>query len=106
MIVKIIDELERGNVIRDICTNMRVLQNDIDDLIQEVYVILLEYNRDKIIELYKKKQLKFFIIGILQRQYHSNTSPFYKKYKKYYTLVDGNNVNKSEVNDDDVDDVE
>ena len=57
MIVKIIDELERGNVIRDICTNMRVLQNDIDDLIQEVYVILLEYNRDKIIELYKKKQL-------------------------------------------------
>jgi hypothetical protein len=106
MIVKIIDELERDNVIRDICTNMRVLQNDIDDLIQEVYVILLEYNRDKIIELYKKKQLKFFIIGILQRQYHSNTSPFYKKYKKYYTLVDGNNVNKSEVNDDDVDDVE
>ena len=106
MIVKIIDELERDNVIRDICTNMRVLQNDIDDLIQEVYVILLEYNRDKIIDLYKKKQLKFFIIGILQRQYHSNTSPFYKKYKKYYTLVDGNNVNKSEVNDDDVDDVE
>ena len=106
MIVKIIDELERENIIRDICTNMRVLQNDIDDLIQEVYVILLEYNRDKIIELYKKKQLKFFIIGILQRQYHSNTSPFYKKYKKYYTLVDGNNVNKSEVNDDDVDDVE
>lgn len=106
MIVKIIDELERDNVIRDICTNMRVLQNDIDDLVQEVYVILLEYNRDKIIELYKKKQLKFFIIGILQRQYHSNTSPFYKKYKKYYTLVDGNNVNKSEVNDDDVDDVE
>lgn len=106
MIVRIIDELERDNVIRDICTNMRVLQNDIDDLIQEVYVILLEYNRDKIIELYKKKQLKFFIIGILQRQYHSNTSPFYKKYKKYYTLVDGNNVNKSEVNDDDVDDVE
>lgn len=106
MIVKIIDELERDNVIRDICTNMRVLQNDIDDLIQEVYVILLEYNRDKIIELYKKKQLKFFIIGILQRQYHSNTSPFYKKYKKYYTLVDGNNINKSEVNDDDVDDVE
>ena len=105
MIVKIIDELERNNVIRDICTNMRVQLNDIDDLIQEVYVILLEYNRDKIVELYHKKQLKFFIIGILQRQYHSNTSPFYKKYKRYYTLVDGNNVNKSEVNDD-IDDVE
>ena len=103
MIVRIIDELERDNVIRDICTNMRVLQNDIDDLIQEVYVILLEYNRDKIIELYKKKQLKFFIIGILQRQYHSNTSPFYKKYKKYYTLVDGNYINNE---NNDMDDVE
>lgn len=105
MVRKILDEIERNNIVRDICVNIGVSSNDIDDLIQEVYLILLEYNKDKIIELYKKKQLKFFIIGILQRQYHSNTSPFYKKYKKYYTLVDGNHKNNSEINDD-IDDVE
>lgn len=103
MITKILDELERENIIRDMCLNMRVSPNDIDDLIQEVYVILLDYKAEKIIELYEKKQLKFFIVGILRRQYYSNTSPFYKKYKKYYTLVDGNYINNE---NNDMDDVE
>lgn len=106
MVTKILDELERENIVRDICVNMRVSQNDIDDLIQELYMILLEYDKEKIVEMYNKKQLKFFIIGILQRQYHSVTSPFYKKYKKYYTIVDGNYVNKQDVYEDDVDDIE
>lgn len=100
MVKQILNELENENVVRDICVNMRVSQNDIDDLIQEVYVILLEYKPEKIIDMYEKKQLKYFIVGVLQRQYHSNTSPFYKKYKKYYTLVDGNYINNDEVNDD------
>lgn len=69
---------------------MNVFDGDIDDLEQEVYAILLEYDSDKIIEMYNKKQLKFFIIGIITRQYFSKTSPFYKKYKKYYSLVDSN----------------
>lgn len=103
MITKILDELERENIIRDMCLNMRVSPNDIDDLIQEVYVILLDYKADRIIEMYEKKQLKYFIVGILKRQYHSNTSPFYKKYKKYYTLVDGNYINNE---NNDMDDVE
>lgn len=100
MVTKILNELENENVVRDICVNMRVSPNDIDDLIQEVYVILLEYKPEKIVDMYEKKQLKYFIVGVLQRQYHSNTSPFYKKYKKYYTLVDGNYINNDEVNDD------
>jgi hypothetical protein len=103
MVTKILDELERDNIIRDMCMNMRVSPNDIEDLIQEVYIILLEYSPNKIIELYEKKQLKFFIVGILRRQYYSNTSPFYKKYKKYYTLVDGNYINNE---NNDMDDVE
>ena len=61
MVTKILDELERENIVRDICNNMNVSPNDIDDLIQEVYIILLEYNPNKIIDLYEKKQLKFFI---------------------------------------------
>lgn len=100
MISKILNELEENNTIREICNNMKVSQNDIDDLVQEIYVILLEYKENKIIEMYEKKQLKFFIVGIIQRQYYSNTSPFYKKYKKYYSIVDGNFVNNEEVNDD------
>ena len=100
MVRTILDKIDRENVIRDICVNMRVNNNDIDDLIQEIYMVLLEYDKDKIIDMYNKKQLKYFIVGIVSRQYRSNTSPFYKKYKKYYTLVDANQINNSELNDD------
>lgn len=105
MLSKILIELEEENVLREMCTNMNVSPNDMDDFVQELYVILLEYNQDKIIELYNKKQLKYFIVGIIQRQYHSKTSPFYKKYKKYYSIVDGNQINKQEINDE-IDDIE
>lgn len=90
MLDRIIEELYREKVIRNIITNMNVFEGDIDDLEQEVYTILLEYDADKIIEMYNRKQLKFFIVGIVTRQYFSKTSPFYKKYKKYYSLVDSN----------------
>lgn len=105
MITEILNELERENVVRNICVNMKVSPVDIDDFVQEIYVILLEYSPDKIIEMYRKKQLKYFLVGVIQRQYHSNTSPFFKKYKKYYQLIDGNYVNKEELNDD-LDDIE
>lgn len=97
-------EVYEENIVRDIITNMRVKSNDIDDLEQEIYMILLEYNRDRIIELYEKKQLRYFIVGIVSRQYNSSTSPFYKKYKKYYTLIDGNYVNNEDVMEENNDD--
>lgn len=104
MVNKIISELETSGTLREICENMKVSKNEIDDFMQEIYMILLEYDKNKIIELYNKKQLKFFIVGIISRQYNSNTSPYYKKYKKYYTIIDGNYVNNE--NNDDVDDFE
>lgn len=99
MITKIINELYDKNIVKDILINMSVIEDDIDDLAQEIFLILLEYDRDKIIDMYNKGQLKFFIVGVVQRQYHSKTSPYYKKYKKYYTIVD-NNREDNEINDD------
>lgn len=98
---KIIADICEQGVIREIIDNMRVSSIDADDLEQEVYMILLEYDKDKIVEMYEKKQLKYFIIGIIQRQYNSKTSPFYKKYKKYYTIVDANVLNNEEINEED-----
>lgn len=99
MFNKIMNELYEEETVKKIIRNMKIL-SDADDLEQEIYLILLEYNEEKIIEMYNKKQLKFFIIGIIQRQYHSKTSPFYKKYKKYYTLIDENTINNTEITDE------
>lgn len=98
---KIIAEVCTSGMIREMIDNMRVSPIDADDLEQEIYMILLEYDKNKIVELYNKKQLRYFIVGIIQRQYNSKTSPFYKKYKKYYSIVDANVINNEEVTEDD-----
>jgi hypothetical protein len=87
---KIVEWLYKDKIVRDILTNMGIDENDIDDIEQEIYLILLEYSAEKIKEMYDKKQLKYFIVGIVWRQYFSNTSPFFYKYKKYYTIIDEN----------------
>jgi hypothetical protein len=104
MLNQIITEIETSGLLRELCENIRVSDNDIDDLMQEIYLILLEYDRDKLIAMYEKKQLKFFMVRIIQNQYNSKTSPFYRKYKKYYKYIDGNFINNE--NNEDVDDIE
>jgi len=38
-------------------------------------------------EIIKKNELKFYIVRIMLNQYHSKTSPFYYKYKRYNELM-------------------
>lgn len=79
----------------ELLKNISIKQNDFDDLKSEILLIILEYDKEKIIELYEKNQLKFFIIRIINNQYFSNSSPYFKKYKKYYQLIDGNIYNNT-----------
>lgn len=100
MFNQIMTEVYEKKIVRNILDNMKISQTDIDDLEQEIYMILLDYKKDKIIDMYNKKQLNFFIVGVIKRQYNSKTSPFYKKYKKYYQYIDGNFVNNEDVTED------
>lgn len=100
MFNSIIGEIYEKRLVRSILENMRVSSNDIDDLEQEIYMILLNYNQEKIIQMWEKKQLNYFVVGVITRQYNSKTSPFYKKYKKYYKYIDGNFVNNEDISED------
>lgn len=53
-----------------------------DDLFNELLCIIGEYDNKKLNKLVEKKALKFYFIRICLNQWRSNTSPFYKKYKK------------------------
>lgn len=86
----IIEALAKEKTVETLCTNMGVEQAYLDDLVQEIYLILLEYNEDKLIKMYERKQLKFFIVRIIMNQYFSKNSPFYKKYKLYDQRQDYN----------------
>lgn len=60
----------------------------VDDLIQEILLIVLEFKPDsKLEEVYNKGQHLFFIKRIINNQYNSTTSPFYKKYRKFASLT-------------------
>ena len=49
---------------------------------------LYDSDKEKIEKLIDKKELIFWIARIMVNQYHSKTSPFYKKYRKYYKIMD------------------
>ena len=59
------------------------LTTDLKDLSQMVYVILLEYDEDKLLDLWEHGQINFFIARIILNQYRSANSPFFKLYRKY-----------------------
>lgn len=98
-----INQIINEGIVEQICKNIGVSSKYVDDLIQEIYMILLEYDRQKIIEMYERGQLNFFITRIIKNQWCSNTSPFYKKYRKYYEYADDNYNNYIGVEMDDID---
>ena len=59
------------------------LSADLKDLAQIVYVILLEYDEGRLLDLWEHGQINFFIARIILNQYRSVNSPFYKLFRKH-----------------------
>lgn len=96
-----LNKIANERLVEEICKNLGVSPKYMDDLVQEIYLILLEYNQEKLQSIYDKGQFNFFLTRIIKNQYFSNTSPFFKKYRKYYDMVDdNNNVVMYDVEDD------
>ena len=61
---------------------------DLSDLCQMVYLILLEYDEDKLQDLWEHNQMRFFLARIIVNQYRSSYSPFHIQYRKFRMMVD------------------
>ena len=80
---KIIDEISKNKIVEEIVYNIgNKGDEDLKDLIQDIYINLLEKEDDLIETLYNTNQLKFFIIRMVVNNIHSKNSPYYTKYKK------------------------
>lgn len=55
----------------------------LQDLCQEIYLILLEYPKDKIVDMWECGDIDYFIVNVVMKQIRSGRSPFYYKYRKY-----------------------
>lgn len=57
-------------------------KDDLEDLVQDMYVMLLTKPRSLLQSLYDKKELNFYLASCIYRQIRSADSPYYKKYKR------------------------
>lgn len=54
-----------------------------DDLKSEVFLILAELPEHKIIDLYNKKQLRFYVVRIMLNLVQNSNNQFYKRYRNF-----------------------
>ncbi len=59
-----------------------------EDLIQDIYLILLNSDENLIVTLYDKGELGFYILRISRNQLLSKNSPYYTKYIKFLANCD------------------
>lgn len=59
------------------------LSQDLKDLCQMIYLILLEYEEAKLIDLWNNEQMKFFLARIIVNQFRSSKSPFHTIFRKF-----------------------
>lgn len=55
----------------------------LDDIVQEVSLILLEYPNDKLNKIVEENHLNAFISGVLVKQLYSTNSSFYRTYRRF-----------------------
>jgi len=54
-----------------------------DDLKSEVFLILAELPDEKLITLYDKKELRFYVVRIMLNLVQNSNNQFYKKYRNF-----------------------
>ena len=58
-----------------------VWRSEYDDLVQDILIEML--NQTKIVDLYEKGQLKFYVMRIVRNNIQSNTSRFFYRYRRF-----------------------
>ena len=53
------------------------------DFLNDLYLILLDYDNAKLLNAYEEGHLNALITRIIINNIHSNTSEFYRKYRKF-----------------------
>lgn len=61
----------------------RPLDAALRDLCQMVYLALLEYDPDRVSEMYARGEIRFFVARIILTQIKSSTSPYYRLLRSF-----------------------
>ena len=64
-----------------------------EDLIQDIYLLLLQKDDDLVVNLYNKGEIGFYLLKIARNQLLSKNSPYYQKYIRF--LANSDEINKA-----------
>lgn len=59
-----------------------------EDLIQDVYLLLLEKGDKLIVDLYERGELAYYLLKVVRNQLLSANSPYYQKYIRFQSHND------------------
>lgn len=82
---EIVERLVRERAVETMVQNIahQSMNADLEDLSQMVYMILLEYDEAKILDLWRNNQMNFFIARIVINQFRSSNSPFHTLFRRF-----------------------
>ena len=91
----VVEEIARSKLIQEciLIVTGGVWRSEYDDLVQDILLELLD--QTKVVDLYKKGQLKFYIMRIIRNNIQSNTSRFYYRYRRFSLLNSGDKALES-----------
>ena len=88
----VVDIIEREHLVEKIVFKLLPSsKNPFDcpeDLIQDIYLLLLQKDDDLIVNLYNKDEIGFYLLKIARNQLLSKNSPYYTKYIKFKAQSD------------------
>lgn len=88
----VVDIIEREHLVEKIVFKLLPSsKNPFDcpeDLIQDVYLLLLEKGDKLIVDLYERGELAYYLLRIARNQLLSKNSPYYTKYIKFLANCD------------------
>ena len=64
-----------------------VWRSEYDDLTQDILIELL--SQEKIVDLYEKDQLRYYVVRVVRNNIQSNTSRFFYRYRRFSLLNSG-----------------
>lgn len=89
---EVVDIISRDNLVEKIVFKLLpASKNPFDcpeDLIQDVYLLLLEKGDKLIVDLYERGELAYYLLRVVRNQLLSKNSPYYQKYIRFKSQSD------------------
>lgn len=81
---EVVNIIAREKMVETIVSNIAKSDDDLlNDLVQEIYLDLLQKDDEKIVKLYQSNQIRYFITRIVINNIHSKNSPYWCKIKSF-----------------------